>query len=255
MIPPPSSRSLLISALLIATSISANGHQWRWITPRITSEVIGLQKGEAAALLSEFCIGALKTVKGEGQTCSTRHFSGSVFSDLIDDTFHPEGVIYGHFLSPTSEDAAVSGWNAETHPSLWGGTLLLAGRSGKWTPVWYRSSIMTHSCRKLMMRTGRELLLREGEDAGMGAQVHYIYCVDLTRPIAVRKALLAVAKSFDDGCTVRKQVIDRVTWSQTNQRLTIILSTPEWRYIQTAACAGNFLRREKRPAPVSVSTF
>jgi hypothetical protein len=34
---------------------------------------------------------------------------GRAFSDIVDATFHPEGIIYGHFLSATSEDAVVSG--------------------------------------------------------------------------------------------------------------------------------------------------
>ena len=61
---------------------------------------------------------------------------GPAFSDIVDPEFHPEGVIYGHFLSATSEDAVVSGWSAETNPYLWNSTLLLTKGSGTWKPLW-----------------------------------------------------------------------------------------------------------------------
>lgn len=83
----------------MVTAAAANGREWRWITPRVKSQVISLQQGDAEALLSEFCAGGLRLVKGVGLTCSTRSSLGPAFAEIIDGTFHPEGVIYGHFLT------------------------------------------------------------------------------------------------------------------------------------------------------------
>ena len=52
-----------------------------------------------------------------------------------------DGVLFGHFLSASSKDAIVSGSGAESHPYLWGGTLLLTKTRGVWKPVWYKMEI------------------------------------------------------------------------------------------------------------------
>jgi hypothetical protein len=247
-------RLVFTAVTLTLTAVGADSHEWRWITPRIDSQVKRLQQRDAEAVLSEFCEGSLKLVAGIGLTCSTRAL-GSKFADVVDNGFHPEGIIYGHFLTSTSEDALVSGWSAETHPSLWGGTLLLTKRGGKWTPLWYKSSVLTHSCRKLAMPSGREMLLCEEEDSGMGAQIHYLYSVDPVSPVDIRKALLVVAQSFNDGCTVRRQVIQRVAWVGTERHLVVTLATPEWRYVSSASCAGIWLRRATRPPVISTLEF
>ena len=81
----------------------------------IASGVRTLSEAKATAILSDSCTDAMRRVEGIGLTCSTRNL-GPAFSDIVDAEFHPEGVIYGHFLSADSEDAVVSGWSAETHP-------------------------------------------------------------------------------------------------------------------------------------------
>ena len=75
-------------------------------------------------------------------------------------------VLYGHFLGPSSDDAALSGWGGETHPDSWGGTLLLTKKSGEWVPVWYKHAIITRYCRKIEAPTGRDVLLCEEVDGG-----------------------------------------------------------------------------------------
>ena len=248
-------RSALTLTLLALTVEHVECREWRWIKPVIDSEVTRLLQPEADVLLSNFCRDKLRSVPKVGLECSVRTRLGERFADIVDDSFHPEGVIYGHFLGPTSDDAAVSGWSAETHPMLWGGTLLLTKRNGTWDPVWYKSSAITHSCRKFGTPTGKDILLCEEEDAGMGAQVHYLYSLDLTKPVDIRDTLLVEARSFNDGCTVRKQEIQRITWATKTRRIDVTLVTPEWRDVSTDACAGNHQQREKRPASVSITSF
>src|SRR4051812_41731260 len=110
-------RSLnVIAALVLAFAVrNVDAREWTRVHPQITSGVRALSGADATAILSEFCADALRHVERIGLTCSTRQL-GHGFSDIVDAEFHPEGVIYGHFLSATSEDAVVSGWSAETHP-------------------------------------------------------------------------------------------------------------------------------------------
>lgn len=224
----------------------ASAHDWDRVQPRITSEVQTLTPADATALLTKFCAGSVKAVERIGLTCSTQRL-GTGFSDIIDAEFHPEGVIYGHFLSPTSDDAAVSGWSAEHHPDLWGGTLLLTKSNGAWKPLWYRSAVITHSCRKLPMPSGREVLLCEAEDGGMGHVLHYVFSVDLTAPVRVMDSLLAVADSYSNPCFTDKRRVERVEWDERRRRLNIEIRTPERSRKSTPECADEPIHGERPP--------
>jgi hypothetical protein len=226
--------------------LTAGRLDWRWVTPRIDSQVRTLQRAEAQALLSNFCKDSIKSVDGIGLTCTTRRL-GPNFSDIVDDQFHPEGVIFGHFTSTEADDAAVSGWSLETHPDLSGGTLLLTRRAGKWTPLWYKSAVITHSCRSVTMPSGREILLCEAEDGGMGHQLHYLFSVDLTRPVDIRKTLLATADSYRSQCIRRQQEIQIVDWASATRRLSITLRTPQWQRTSSEGCAGDPPAKNRPP--------
>jgi len=112
--------TLLLAAVILP--ITAGRIDWRGITPKVKSQVRTLHIADAQALLSSFCKDSVKPIAGIGLTCATSR-PGPRFSDLVGDRFHPEGVIFGHFTGPESDDAAVSGWSFESHPELWGGTL------------------------------------------------------------------------------------------------------------------------------------
>jgi hypothetical protein len=226
--------------------LTADRLNWRWVTPRIESQVRTLQRVEAQTLLSIFCKDRIEAIDGIGLTCTTRRL-GANFSDIVDDQFHPVGVIFGHFTGSDTDDAAVSGWSAETHPDLWGGTLLLTRRDGKWTPVWYKSAVLTHSCRTVTMPSLRDVLLCEAEDGGMGRQFHYLFSVDLTRPADIRKTLLATADSYHSQCTIRQQEIQLVDWTSTRRLLSITLRTPQWQRVSSETCAGDPPAKKRPP--------
>jgi hypothetical protein len=236
----------VIAALALASAVpNADGREWTRVRPRIASGVRTLSGGDATAILSDFCTDTVRHVEGIGLTCSTRKL-GRAFSDIVDAEFHPEGVIYGHFLSANSEDAVVSGWSAETHPYLWNGTLLLTKSKGTWTPLWYKSAALTHSCGKAAMPSGREILFCEAEDAGMGHVFHYVFWVDLTAPVIWQKSLLTVADSYTSSCVIRRQEVQRVTWDDSTRLLLIEVRTPQWRRTSRETCAGD-PRPMKRP--------
>jgi hypothetical protein len=222
---------------------------WINVTPRIKSQVHTLSRVEAETLLSRACKSAVRSDDFIGLTCSTRQF-GHVFADIVDHSFHPKGVVYGHFIAPDTDDAAVSGSSNEGHPDLGGGTLLLTRRNGRWTPLWYKSTVITDSCLKTSMPSGRDILLCETEDGGMGYVDHYLYAVDLTRPADIRDAPLVTAISCEVGCTIHRQEIRRVQWEQDTRRLSVTVRTPEWR----RTCDDGY-PRQKRPPLVSALEF
>ena len=58
-------------------------------------------------------------------------------------------VIHGHFLSPTSNDAALSVLGCESHSMNFGGTVLLTRQPKKWKMLWYKPGVQTEQCHKV----------------------------------------------------------------------------------------------------------
>jgi hypothetical protein len=245
--------AVLISGALPLLTGQTYRHDWRDITPVIHSGVQRLELTEMQTLLSNFCTGGIRKAENIGLKCSTADL-GPAFSDIVGNQFYPQAVVYGHFLSAGSEDAVVSGWSAETHPSLWGGTLLLTKRNDVWTPAWYTSAIITHSCQKVTIPSRREILVCEDRDGGMGHKLHYVYSVDLLKPMDRRVSPLAMADSFQSSCVLRKQQIKRLRWIQSEFRLAITIATPEWRRLSRQTCAGE-PTDEPRPPLESTLVF
>jgi hypothetical protein len=128
-----------------------------------------------------------------------------------------DGILFGHSLSPTSEDVVISCTGCEGHSALYGGTLLLTKQLGKWKPVWYKAGIITRHCRRVSLGTGRQILFCEATDGGMGHAIHGLYIVDLTKPKFAWDSIVLVADSYGDPMLggVQTQLIDRVTFEGT----------------------------------------
>lgn len=228
----------VIGFLLTAASAALAAHDWRYFRPSLKSDVQDLTIPAAATLLRQFCTSAPTLVARIGMTCTTRP-AGGAFSDIIDNQFHPETVIYGHFLRSDSEDAVVGGRSAETHPARWGGTLSLTKRNAQWVPLWYKSALIVHSCVTMPTPSGREILLCEDEDGGMGRQLHYLYAIDLKEPADLRHSLLTSAESYNDGCTTQNQTLGPVRWISGKTRFSVTVRTIQWDRFTEGACAGN----------------
>jgi hypothetical protein len=128
-----------------------------------------------------------------------------------------DGVLFGHFLSPESEDVAINCFACEGHPDLFGGTLLLTKQSREWKPVWYKPGVVTRHCRRVPLATGRQILLCEETDGGMGHSVHGLYVVDFTKPKFAWHSVVLMADTYNSFLNggVQTQFIDRVSFEET----------------------------------------
>ena len=132
-----------------------------------------------------------------------------------------DGVLFGHFISPTSEDAVIPCVDCETHPALWGGSLLLTKQHGNWEPVWYKAGVVTRHCRKVSLETGRQILFCEEQDGGMGHSLHGLYLVDFTKPKFAWDNVVLLADTYGSYMleAVQNQIIDRVQFYETQAGL------------------------------------
>ena len=94
----------------------------------------------------------------------------------------PVAVISGHFLSPTSEDAALSMQGCEPHSENFGGTILLTRRAQHWAMLWYKAGVDTTKCHKVQLRDRRDVLVCIGGSRAQGIVVTDLYVGDLLAP-------------------------------------------------------------------------
>jgi len=221
---------------------SSKCQEWQDYRPSVRSQVVKLQTASASALLSTVCI-SLEHSESDGSTCKTRPL-GSQFADMTDGTFQAQGVVFGHFLGAETEDAAISGSSNESHPDHGGGTLLLTLRNKTWVPIWYKSGLITRSCEKGLRPDGREILICEFEDGGMGHRYHSLFGVDL-RSVDLRShswqpPAFAQADSFQsDFCTAQRQSLESVTWDSSRRSFSVVIRTPEWHRLPDGYCGSH----------------
>jgi len=226
--------SAFIGGALFLLTISLPGVDWRTYKPSLHSQVAPLGLVEGRSLLGGFCESVTGT-KGSGLTCKTRSL-GSAFADIFENRFHPKGVIFGHFLDTPVESAVITGFSLETHPAHWGGTLFLTKENGSWKPAWYKSGLITDSCEKAERPDGREILICEYEDGGMGHRIHTLFAIDLRETLPPESPLVLVDSFESDFCMGQRQVMERVQWGSSRQRFSVIVRTPEWEILPDGAC-------------------
>lgn len=91
------------------------------------------------------------------------------------ETFDLRSVIYGSFTVPGVQEAVASFEGCEPHASEFGGSILLTKRDDSWSMLRYTPSLITAACRTYRLKTGRDLLLCEGEDGHMDETSQEIY--------------------------------------------------------------------------------
>lgn len=155
---------LLCAGIFFMTALCHAGH---WGS--IASDAARLTPAETHVFLEKICSG---------------HETAAGCSVCPDDmppsaqTWDVQAVTYGHFLSPKSDDALVSGFGCEPHVNLMSGSYLFTKQSSSWRKVWYSPGELAADCRKLPAADGRDLLACEGSDMHQGVADYFLYTID-----------------------------------------------------------------------------
>ncbi len=189
------------------------------------------EKGRAAELLEAVCPGKVISGKEIGCGDACPEFTG--FRGYRED-WHVASVIHGHFLSATSDDAALAVLGCESHALNFRGTVLLTRHSKKWGMVWYKAGIDTGECHKRLLADSREILVCMGWYGAQGYTSTALFVQDLLSPTdnlggaffrVVDDTFTCGSKIDDDAKPnpLTLQYIERVTFG-VHRRDTTVLS-------------------------------
>jgi len=134
--------------------------------------------GGAAGLLESVCPG--KVLAGKAVACKGACPASTGFAGTTEpDGWWVSAVTRGHFLSPSSDDAALAMAGCEPHAANFGGTVLLTSQAGGWKMRWYKAGLITDQCHKLPREDGRDLLVCSGGWTGQGITSMSLFLIDL----------------------------------------------------------------------------
>ena len=119
------------------------------------------------------------------------------------------GVLFGHFLSASSDDAVLSANRGENHPERFGGTLFLTRDTRGWKALWYRSGLITRNCIKVKTSSGLFLLVCESSYIEGGHWTHDLYSVQFLSS-EPKVQLLLSTDTFAWPDVLQKETLDRV---------------------------------------------
>jgi hypothetical protein len=93
-------------------------------------------------------------------------------------TWELRAILLGHFLSPSSTDALVSGFECEDHADGVGGSFLLTREGSSWRRVRYVAGMIAYDCKKLAGSDGRDRLVCGSADGWQGHFFSGLYLLD-----------------------------------------------------------------------------
>ena len=171
--------SLLVPLLLSASFCFAQSVEWRSPSP---------SPSEATALLRAICprsiqsnhntSTALPVCRPCPKYTGIGHFQPQM---AMRQSFALHTVIYGSFTAPGVEETVASFEGCESHAAEFGGTILLRKLHSSWAMVDYTPALITSACQTYHLRSGRDLLLCEGEDHHMAGASQWISVCDFSR--------------------------------------------------------------------------
>jgi hypothetical protein len=131
-----------------------------WVTQNwIPSDAAHLPSSEVQSLLSLICPN--QAAASGCEACPQDTTGGAEKWEL-------RAIYLGHFLSPSSQDALVSGFGCEPHSDGVGGSYLLTGSGSSWTKIRYVAGLIAWDCKKLAGADGRDRLVCGLVDGNQG---------------------------------------------------------------------------------------
>jgi len=182
----------LLAALVFGTSLCL-GQSLVWQSPSPSLP-------EATALLTAVFPGSIQSDHNPSTSlpvckpCPEYTTVGQMQPGMaIHESFGLRTVIYGSFTARGAEEAVASFEGCESHATGFGGSILLRKLHGSWAMVDYTLALVTSACQPYHLKTGRDLLLCEGEDHHMDATEEWIYVCDFSRqPTARSRSVFGV---------------------------------------------------------------
>ncbi|MGO4879516.1 MAG: hypothetical protein ACLP59_01685 [Bryobacteraceae bacterium] len=112
-------------------------------------------------------------------------------------TWDLRSIIFGHFLSPQSNDALVAGTGCEDHAHLMSGSYLFVKEDARWRKHWYTPGANANDCKKLTANDGRDLLVCHADDMHQGVADEFLYLMDPGKDPARQEADSPLHLFFD----------------------------------------------------------
>jgi len=163
---------------LLAAAAIAGAQNKPAATSILTSDGQPAAAAGAAEMLQAVCPG--NVMAGKGISCKGACPEETGFAGTTEpDGWWVSAVTRGHFLSATSDDAALAMAGCEPHAANFGGTVLLTRQGGRWTKRWYKSGVMTDECHKVAAPDGHDLLVCTGGWTGQGINAMSLFLMDL----------------------------------------------------------------------------
>lgn len=121
-------------------------------------------------------------------------------------TWGLKAIILGHFLTPASEDALVSGMDCEPHADGMSGSFLFTRERSTWHKVRYEAGVNAWDCKKLTGSDGRDRLVCAAGDMHQGFIDEFVYLLDPGRDPATVDPMNDIRRGdlfFDVGDSLR----------------------------------------------------
>lgn len=92
-----------------------------------------------------------------------------------------QSITFGHFVSPASDDALLSGSGCEPHSEGMSGSYLFTRNGSSWRRIRYLEGVNAFDCKKLTGSDDRDRLVCAANDMHQGVGDSYLYLLDAGR--------------------------------------------------------------------------
>jgi hypothetical protein len=139
----------------------------------IRSDAAQLPPAEVHAFLEQICPG-----QASASGCAVCPEGTAFAPPASTQTWDLKAILRGHFLSPASADALISGMGCEPHADGMSGSFLFTRDGSSWRKVRYEAGVKAWDCKKLTGSDGRDRLACAAEDGHQGFQDEFVYLLD-----------------------------------------------------------------------------